>query len=80
MGETIHSITGKPLNVKLKVLEQSIDGLKELIVKNCRTHKIKDGQKVVIRKIKSNILRGYDFLFPDGNEEIFQIIEQTESL
>jgi hypothetical protein len=80
MGETIHSITGKPLNVKLKVLEQSIDGLKELIVKNCRTHKIKDGQKVVIRKIKSNVMRGYDFLFPDGNEEIFQIIEQTESL
>jgi|LauGreDrversion4_2_1035121.scaffolds.fasta_scaffold46679_1 hypothetical protein len=80
MEETIHSITEKPLNVKLKVLEQNMGDFKELIVKNCRTHKIKNGQKVVIRRIKSNVMRGYNFLFPDGNEEIFQMIEQYEGL
>lgn len=79
MEETIHSITGKPLNVKMKTLVHSRDGLKGLIVKNCRTHKIKNGQRVVIRRITSNIMRGYDFLFPNGDEEIFRIIEQHKS-
>lgn len=78
MEETIHSITGKPLNVKMKNLVQSRGGLKELILKNCRTHKIKNGQKIVIRRIYTNVMRGYDFLFPNSDESIHRIINEYD--
>lgn len=76
MKDTIHSVTNKPLNVKFKTLVPNRVELEEQIIDNCRIEKVKKGKKVLIRKIKTNVLRGYNFLFPEGNEDINQIINE----
>ncbi len=79
MKDTIHSVTNKPLNLKFKTLVPKKIELEEQIVENCRIEKVKKGEKVLIQKIKTNVLRGFNFLFPEGNEDINRIINERFS-
>lgn len=76
MKETIYSITDKPLQVKITTLQPNRQDLKKQIIDNSKVHKVKNGEKVMIRRLKSNVQRGYDFLFPEGNETLLNIINQ----
>lgn len=76
MKETIGSITNKPLQVKSKLLVPNRVDLEEQILGNTKSYKMKEGKKVKIRRIKTNVVRGYEFLFPDGNEKVLAIVNQ----
>jgi hypothetical protein len=76
MKETIYSITDKPLEVKSNILHPNKENLKKQIQENTTVYKRSKSERVLIRKLKSNVLRGYHFLFPEGDEEINRIINQ----
>jgi hypothetical protein len=76
MKETICSVTNKQLQVKNKLLETNRVDLEEQIIENTKSYKTKEGKKVMIRRIKTNVVRGYEFLYPDGNNEVLSIINQ----
>jgi hypothetical protein len=76
MKETIFSVTNKPLQVKSTRLIPNRVDLEEQILENTKSYKTKESEKLLIRRLKTNVVRGYEFLFPVGNDKILTIISQ----
>jgi hypothetical protein len=75
MSNTISSITQKPVGLKTIQINPDRDKLMEYILESSS---IKYHYQVEKRKkywLKSSIIRGYEFLYPEGDMGVWSLIE-----
>ena len=74
MSETISSITHKPVGLKCHQLSQDVEKLMEYVRENSMFTKRKQLNESKKWWLKSSLLRGYSFIYPDGNDYVLDLI------